>query len=43
MTNPTYRCPHCHKPVELELSKSGQLTLKTATPRKKDNGGKVIQ
>ena len=27
MTNPTYKCPHCKKDVEIELTKSGNLIL----------------
>jgi len=29
-----YKCPHCHKDVELELTKSGQLLLQ---PPSKEN------
>lgn len=27
MTNPVYRCPHCKEPVEIELTKQGELRL----------------
>ena len=27
MTNPVYKCPHCKKGVEIELTKTGNLVL----------------
>ena len=27
MTNPVFRCPHCKKDVEIELTKQGELRL----------------
>jgi len=32
MSKAIYKCPHCKKDIELELTKSGQLLLKASSP-----------